>query len=328
MFYHYTTWTYGALPSENLLARIGIYAVAIFYTLSGMTLCRVYFDRLELNGPHLFQYVKKRVLRIFPLLWLATFGEIILSRTVPGFGKLMLNLTGLFGFVNWDAYIATGVWSIGNELVFYLLFPIFVLLAKKGLGFLVGLAVVVATCFCYFAFARLDPNLKLADQWHDYVNPLNQVGFFFAGFAIEILASRFSFPRNFGPLILLLWLLVFMLYPANGDLAHLVTGWNRVVFTCAGIMICVSFLVTHYTPPKLLQSALSALGNMSYSVYLLHPLVFSATGIMAHIIGRRGVNIPSVLVFSFAVLTSIFVSHLTYTKFEKFFIRLGKPKGG
>ncbi len=45
--------------------------------------------------------------------------------------KILLNLSGLFGFVAFDKYIPTGAWSIGNELVFYAFFPIVLILSKK-----------------------------------------------------------------------------------------------------------------------------------------------------------------------------------------------------
>ena len=126
--YHLFSWGFGLdnYNSSTILGRIGVYGVSIFYILSGLTLFYVYYDRMYPTMNEIISFVKKRIYRIFPLLWLVTILSIIGSNKWPNVFDLFLNLTGLFGFVKWDTTFATGIWSIGNELVFYSVFPLFI----------------------------------------------------------------------------------------------------------------------------------------------------------------------------------------------------------
>lgn len=133
MVYHYSSWTLHPFKSDSVLGVLGIYGVGIFYILSGLTLFIVYHEKIEIGS--LKSFFIKRVFRIFPLLWLSIFLSILLTGTKYTLKTIVLNLTGLFGVFEIDKYIATGSWSIGNELVFYLFFPIVLLIVNKKNGF-------------------------------------------------------------------------------------------------------------------------------------------------------------------------------------------------
>ena len=125
MIYHYFSWISGSFSADTFMARVGIYGVSVFYVLSGLTLYYVYYDKMKPSRQDITSFFKKRLFRLFPLLWLVTIAAIFLSKEMPNFYNLFLNLTGLFGFIKWDIYFSTGVWSISNELVFYVFFPLF-----------------------------------------------------------------------------------------------------------------------------------------------------------------------------------------------------------
>lgn len=133
MLYHFVVWTKGPLNVETFLGKAGIYGVSVFYILSGLTLCLVYKKR-ALSWKSSNEFAIKRLFRIFPLLWLSIGLTILLKyyqhKPLPDYWLLWLNSTGLFGFLHPGAYISTGAWSIGNELVFYTLFP-FMVIEKK-----------------------------------------------------------------------------------------------------------------------------------------------------------------------------------------------------
>ena len=133
MVYHYCSWGLKGIYSfhaETFLGRVGVYGVSIFYVLSGLTLYYVYYHKMKPGAKDVKDFFVKRLFRIFPLLWLATILTIITrfpTDGMPGPYILFINFTGLFGFIDWTEAIGTGVWSIGNELVFYIFFPIFIL---------------------------------------------------------------------------------------------------------------------------------------------------------------------------------------------------------
>ena len=47
MFFHLTSWTFGKYNAEDLMGRIGLYGVSVFYILSGLTLSLIYSESLK-----------------------------------------------------------------------------------------------------------------------------------------------------------------------------------------------------------------------------------------------------------------------------------------
>ncbi len=327
MIYHYFSWTLGKFPAETFMGRVGVYGVSIFYVLSGLTLFYVYHHKMLPSKNDLIVFAKKRFFRIFPLLWLATITAILLSRRIPSAEKLFINLTGLFGFVNWNAYIATGAWSIGNELVFYIFFPAFIFLSRKNKIALTILSLIILLVYIYFAFHILDPEKSLGDkvQWRNYVNPLNQVLLFLGGFIIGLIFKDKRIHIVINLIILISGLVLFIFYPAEGDTIHLVTGVNRLIFTLCCFMICMSFYKVRVDLPAIINKPLKLLGEASYSVYLLHPLAYSVVGKVVTLAGKRNFLVSDGIKIPASIIITLVTSYLVYEYFEKYFMRMGRP---
>ncbi|WP_460608386.1 acyltransferase family protein [Hymenobacter terrigena] len=324
MVYHYSSWSFGEQAASSFLGRVGIYGVAIFYILSGQTLSYIYSSKLQLTTTELREFYNKRFFRIFPLLWLATLFSIAISKHIPNGIDLLLNLTGLFGLFKWDTYFATGAWSIGNELCFYIAFPLLVYLIKK---FKRGFFLVLVSAFGisgYFAFNRLYSNLPLSAQWHTYTNPLNQFLFFLGGVAI---GNFISPPRMKGWLSLILGLIgftAFVLIPIQGNAIALVTGSNRLFFTSSCFLICYSFFsLVHTSSP--VDKPLLMLGQASYSLYLLHPLVYAFTKAFFSKFVKI-FHISNINLLYTSIIISLLVSYLSYQYFERFFIKFNQKR--
>ena len=160
MIYHFFTWKEGEFYSNSFLGRVGIYGVITFYILSGITLYHVYYDRLKVNSIDILLFIKKRILRIFPLFWVATLVSIFLKEIQVTFYGVFLNLTGLFGLIKWNLYYATGAWSIGNELFFYLFFIGLIFIKKSRVANLITI-VGIFLLFWYFTFYRLNDEKNI-----------------------------------------------------------------------------------------------------------------------------------------------------------------------
>lgn len=322
MIFHYLAWTCGKFEAETMMGRIGIYGVSIFYVLSGLTLYYVYYDKMKPSWSELCSFFRKRVFRIFPLLWVVTLTSIILSRKIPILFNVFLNLTGLFGFVKWSTFYSTGVWSIGNELVFYTFFPLFVLLAKSRRLLFVLFCILIFIIYLYFALQKLSPEQTLKEQWRDYVNPLNQLFLFLGGFLIGLLFHKVYF-RNIVVLGMLFFgLIIFAIVPAQGNEITLVTGTNRLIFTFGCFLICLSFYKLAFRLPGVIHNPLILLGEASYSVYLLHPIVYKIVGIFRTHIFYFSDSVR----FGSAVVLTLVGSYFTYKYFETYFIELGRRK--
>lgn len=325
MIYHYSSWTFGRFSSDTVMERVGIYGVSIFYVLSGLTLFHVYFNKLKPDIRTLKAFYIKRFFRIFPLLWVVTILTILLSRKIPDAVTLFLNFTGLFGLVKWDAYLGTGVWSIGNELVFYLFFPVMVFLTKKRISLFYVLALTLLLIYLFFAFHILDNSYQLSTQWTNYINPLNQVFLFLSGYLIGFFFSKSTFPRFLNTSMLICAALAFVLYPVEGGNINLVVGYPRVVFTLICCVVCLSCYKLFISLPPLIDRFLTIFGEASYSIYLLHPIVWSVTGLSLSFVTKYLFFVPKNLIqFPVSIILTLVGSYWLYLKFEKIFMRKGR----
>lgn len=325
MVYHYLSWTVGKFSSEDFMGRVGIYGVSIFYILSGLTLYYVYRNRLTLDLTGLSDFFRKRALRIFPLLWLATTASIVMSRQIPPFSTLLYNYTGLFGLLDWDNSIAQGAWSIGNELVFYLFFPLFIYCARKSRFYILAVSAVLFFTYLYFTY-RIFPASGNVSKWKDYVNPLNQVFLFLAGFLLGFVFSEKKIPSLPALGLIAVGLTLFVSYPVNGNQDLLYVGNARMIFTLSCILICLGFYKFNGQLPAPVDKSLSFLGEVSYSVYLLHPLVMSTFNFVTNS-GKVPLfrNLIPYRVPVCIALTLI-ASYFVYNYFEKFFMRYGSKR--
>ena len=324
MVYHYASWSGGQVSTSYLLGRMGIFGVVIFYILSGLTLTHVYGNKLEFTNNGLIIFYTKRALRIFPLLWAATFFSVVLSKHLPAPIDIFLNLTGLFGFIKWYTYFATGAWSIGNELVFYSFFPLLLFAFRKGGALLLLAASLLTASYLFYSFFLINPDKELSSQWSLYTNPLNQGLFFFSGMALNWLFSDKEIGSRTVFILLTISVLTLALFPTSGQTIDLITGFTRVVFTFSCIFICLSFYKSHYVAPSLLHSALSFLGRTSYSIYLLHPIVYTVLKALFSLLSKRNFVAPSFALAIFASIVTLFISYYSYEYFEAYFTNLGR----
>lgn len=297
--------------SSDFMGRVGVYGVSIFYVLSGLTLFMVYHHKFTFS-----EFYIKRAFRIFPLLWVVLTLTILIHHM--HFKPLLFfyNYTGLFGLFAWWRYIGTGVWSIGNELFFYGCFPL-LLFAGRTKYLLPALALGVYLIYAWFAFVELLPGKPLANQWSAYINPLNQVGLFLTGFLIGRIFHRIRVNQIIVSGLFAVALLAFIFWPADGNTIALVTGWNRIVFTVISAVICFSFFKLEIRLPAFLDWILRKLGEASYSVYLLHPIVwFVILDLLPDLTPGNRIWISSAV--------SLVVSYMVFNFFEKPMMRLGR----
>jgi exopolysaccharide production protein ExoZ len=271
MLYHIA----GHNNAASLLGRLGLYGVAIFFILSGLSMAIVYdrhIDGLKSAGIFLI----RRLFRIWPLMWLA-----ISLVVIPGYfiGKefslqtVFLNFTTLFSFVSSGNYINMGAWSIGNEMVYYAMTPLLIATYRYNAraGDLIVLGSVIIGFL--FAFRILDPNISLADQWLTYINPFNNLFLYCAGIAIYYRCPDWRGTGKWGMLFPVLAIVAFALYPVSGDQINIATGINRIALALISILIVMGFYRLPQPNANPVSWAFEKLGIATYGVYLLHPIV-------------------------------------------------------
>ncbi len=327
MIFHYLSWTTGEFSASSFMGRVGLYGVSIFYVLSGLTLFYVYHDKMKPDLEDVKDFFKKRIFRILPLLWIATIISIFVFHGGDvTFKSLFLNLTGLFGFVQWDSSIATGAWSIGNELVFYVFLPLFVLLSKRFHFAFLPFVLIVFAVYVYFAFFLIDGSLTFDDaqQRSYYFNPFNQLFLFLGGYLIGLYFRTKKVSSISSYLLILSGILLFVFYPAEGPRIHLVEGWCRMALTLSCFLICLGFYKVDFNLPGFAGNGFKMLGEASYSVYLLHPIVHRLMGFVIAWFSAHVFHLPEMVRFGASVVITLVLSYFVYQYFEKYFIRFGK----
>ncbi|GLK87896.1 acyltransferase [Pseudomonas turukhanskensis] len=330
MAYHFTSWSGLPQESESILGRLGIYAVSMFYILSGLSLALVYSGRIN-NGADIRDFAIKRAFRIIPLFWLVISLSVAERFLVSHFRgapvdlsvfEVFANYSFLFGFLDPSLALTTGGWSIGNEVFFYVCFPFVILLAAKNRATIPLFFAVTTAIAIYFAYSALSPGKTLNEQWPTYVNSLNQIFLFASGIAIACYKTQIAALLNKAWMSLALigiGCLVFCLYPITGDRINLVTAEERFILSAACMVVVAAVLTFNPSFENIGAAGLRVLGESSYALYLLHPKVYLVTNAIGTKLGAGKIVIAVA-----AVLVTLVASWLTYRLFETFFINAGQ----
>lgn len=320
MFYHLTLWFSPPVDSSTLIGRLGIYGVSMFFVLSGLSMAMVYSNYIK-SVKTAQRFFIRRIFRIWPLLWIATILTVLPGVFQTGifpWKGILVNLTTLFGFIQPTAYIAVGAWSIGNEMVYYLLTPLIFFLYNYNIR-IGNLFLLLTACLgFYFGFCILDNSSGLSVQWRHYVNPANN--FFLYIFGVAIYYNFHSIKMKRPALFILGAILAFIFLPFSGDPIIIVTNAGRILFVILCLIIVYAFYKLDIKLPAFLSSFFEKLGLATYGIYILHPIVFQYSKLL----------IPSIfmvnkyVVFGGVSIVTIFLSFYLYKFFELPIMKLGK----
>ena len=307
------------MDASSFMGRMGVYGVSIFFILSGLSMAIVYNNAIK-TKKQVISFIAKRLFRIIPLLFLVTTLTLAFSIYFKGahldITKYLLNISTLFGIFDYSSYIATGAWSIGNEMVYYLLTPLYLIAFDKNklLGnVLFGISVLIGL---YFSCYLLDPTATIQSQWKIYINPFNNLFLYTAGIAIFYNLKNIRISYSI-PLILLGTLLL-IFYPITGNSILLVTGFTRIIFCIISIIIVIAFYKISFKLPKAPAYMLETFGIATYGVYMYHPVLYKYLSLFSAITSNKN------LYFLLTVVCTIILSVFSYYKFEILFSNWGK----
>ena len=283
-FYHFTVWYPVFEPGKFMAytsAKAGNYAVECFFIISGFCFFHLYGPG-SFRGRGFRNFHIKRFLRIAPLYYLAVALNLALGNTVgpPATPRMLLeNATLTFGLFHPNHSLVLGGWSIGIEYVFYLLLPFLAWAAGRFRPFLPVAAVGMVLLSMPYTLTAVPAASMAGDmKFHTYVQLANHGFLFFLGGLVAQARARIPW-RLTGLSFLLLGgalAAVFARHLRNfQDHFVVMAGPARYVFAalCLGMVAVFAF---REFPDSKLQRAGRFLGEISYSVYLLHPFAQEA----------------------------------------------------
>lgn len=271
VFYHVSTMF--ALQPEYLQPAIkGFHVfVDLFFAISGIVIAMVY-SHYVWTWPNYVRFLRRRLARIGPLHWATLlfyimFGLVIaeagLTANDPSRYDLRCALPQALLIHAFDICANSTFnrvsWSISAEMAMYALFPLFLLLARYLRGLLIPIAVFIA-----LGLTALDPTWlrqTFAGGW------IRAVPSFL--FGITLFRFRCLLPHWMG-VPMLGWIAGIALFCAAlvraSDLMMLALAWAWVAFAYAADLS---------RRAGALVRALSPLGQLTYSIYMLHPVMMT-----------------------------------------------------
>lgn len=339
-----------ALPEPHLavpawaqpLIAMGGSGVVLFFVMSAFSLSLTW-PRHAASGAALRSFYLSRLFRIAPLLLVLLAAMVLRDqfRAPSRYGaqEIAWNASMLFGLSpQWQAGIVMGSWTIGVEMLFYLVFPLLALYARR---LSVQLALLAAT-YALALWAALAAPAPLAFLGNGY-GLLTQMPIFVLGCALfgawrHLREWPQARRRAFGLIALALGIAGLAALAYGGLPTHrwasswhlsalgyglvllglLLAGEGGGARSFAGALVGLSIGV-------LVNRVTCFLGAISYSLYLVHPLVVSRLyGVFARLYAAlpEGVAYAACLALSLAL--AIPAAWLTYRFVEVPGMRWGR----
>lgn len=280
-------------------------AVDLFFFISGFVISSVYAGRVSGIAAY-GNYMGKRVARLVPLHW-AMFGVFAVFGILNAIGHLpsnhpelydvrcvapnllLLHAFGLCRSLTFN-YVS---WSISAEMGMYLVFPLLALIAiRRRLSLLV-----VAGMIALLTVASHRVGVSWLEWSFDF-GVLRALPTFLLGMiAFQYRGILGRVPRA------ALWLLVACLVFIAGCMLH----WPKPLLLPVVYVIGALGIAASEQPAARSARALAPLGQLTYSLYMLHPVVQSVllTGVGAGFLKLRGVPMNLFAVATMALMLPI-----------------------
>ena len=319
----------------GLVLNFGIVGVQLFFLLSAYTLCLSMSFRKDNSTTSDF-YIR-RYFRIAPLYYAGILIYYMMSN-IPALNlngplsnhenytliNILSNLFFIHGMVpEANNTIVPGGWSIGTEMIFYLIFPALFLLYEKvkTIKFLLMIplvALVLANVFILGVY-YIKGDEAFTDLFY-YFNIFNQLPVFAVGMTYFFLEKagliRLSKIKS-AIFFLIFFLLSFVV------MFKLKTNVSLGIFL---VSIAFCFLFKLFKELKLDLPLLTRIGQLSFSIYIFHFLfAYPAVSVFVALL-TPGVN--ALLLYIFSIIITVTLAMAVALLSEKFIeqpgIKLGK----
>jgi exopolysaccharide production protein ExoZ len=298
--------------TSSALAVLGLHSVEAFFMVSGFCL----FHRhggMPRSATALYAFQRQRFLRIAPVFYLALLLNLAWQTPAAvslSWPRLLENLTFSFGLHHPNRALVTGGWSIGLEYVFYFGFPWLALLWRSTALLCLSTCAAIGFAWWHSVSAVVGPD---AVRFNAYVLLQNHAFAFLAGGLLAKLHARIALRIPlwvaFGSLAALLsaWLLS---QPKVVDHFDVVLGAQRACYAAASCTFVALFALARSAHAGT-QRWLRQLGDLSYPIYLLHPIAW----LLARALMPREASPPLALIAALA--STLLLAFLVHRYYER-----------
>lgn len=293
--------------------------VDIFFVLSGFIIA--YANKKYIANPaKTVTFLKRRFVRIYPIYWIIITFFLLVQLAFPLYYKSHFDLSVSNLIATYlllpDHIMINGVsWSLTNELFFYLLFTLAILIPVKKYSFYL----LVVYFILLLVFALTNINITGGKGYGGLLFfPMNIE--FLLGVFIVFIVDKISLKRVWplllsGSLLFLAGAYIFNhgIYILPADVSY---GLNRVVlFGVPSFLIILALVKMELNKRVRVKKIFLYLGDASYSLYLIHlPLVVALYKVIAklHISNSWILGLLNCLLFC----TVCFIGIMIYLKIE------------
>lgn len=328
-------WSSDAFITKFIMI-VGGQGVNLFFVLSGFLITYLLLaEENKIRTISIKKFYIRRILRIWPLyilivsLSLFVFPHID-ALSIPGFPREIVQsnikikiLLYLFFFANLVLAFfgaipyASQTWSIGTEEQFYLVWPVVIRFIKKNRLFLMISIVVfynITKLFLHSHISAFVPFHNIFQAfWSGFKIDNMAIGGFFAVllfkkspvFLIKLFNNQLIF--YVALFFVLINFLFGMYYPYI----------NNIIYSgCYGIII-YNFAGNKQIKISLENKILNSLGNISYGLYMLHPIAI----VLVIKTALKFSVLTNYFLYPASLLLTIILSYGVYYGYERFFLR-------
>jgi hypothetical protein len=295
------------------------FGVALFFVVSVFTLT----VRASQDSGDLRSYAIRRIARIGPGYWMAGVVYTLIAGLAPrlwapnGISSADLMIAATFGSA-WGGgaslAVVPGGWSVVCEVAFYIALPALIWVIDGKIWR--SLALTAMACVIAQVYAR-HAMVMAAYGFQFRVNPIEQAPVFLCGVTAALVAMRFRLPRLLPGVSVGLVVVAVAALPFQPIL-----DWYLLPHLLFAAVVAVAVALAAAHPPVLLAGrVMRRIGEVSYSMYLVHFALLAASLRMAEwLVSALDVR-TMLLHFAFTLIGSFAVASVTYRYVEKPAIR-------
>jgi exopolysaccharide production protein ExoZ len=303
-------------------------AVDFFFVLSGFIIYYIHFGDIG-KPPALLPYLKKRVIRVYPIYWIICFASLALLII----GKSYITKDSLFDIFSSPSYVVksfllipqitqpfVGVaWSLCYEVFFYFVFGLGILFGRHILS-LLTLTYLFILLLTISGLYYLNGNFIYSFLSSNYILD------FLIGIAVVRVyksSERYMTPRKWISKILLFtgislfaltWFLSLHYDNSFGKFSTL----SRCFYGIASAIIILSLTNLSFTKKTNLGNYFLDLGAASYVLYLVHPILLSVIFKLLFKFGfHHSSNLTAFLICFLSVVVCLVASLVFHKKVER-----------